>query len=166
MQILNLRHICIHNIYIIHVIINVLQGCRSLILYGMYFSITGSFSQISDQPNDIDESHKGAAFAASNSPTNTCNIREKSSQASSQSNDVDTSHKEAIISDDGVEVVDTSPQNIEHEDINPHNLIVGSVIEYDEPVQHACGEIRWIGKLPSETQTYAGVEMVKPGCYL
>ena len=123
--------------------------------------VGSSCSQISHQSNYTDDSHNGTVFAASNSQTN----RRNSSQASSQSNDIDNSHRERIISDDGIELVDRSSHNIESKDINPHNLMVGSVIEYecDEPAQCTCGEIKWIGELPDQEEVYAGVEMVKHG---
>ena len=46
--------------------------------------------------------------------------------------------------------------------------MVGSVVEYnhDETVQHACGVIKWIGKLPEQQVISAGVEMVKHEYYL
>ena len=71
-----------------------------------------------------------------------------SSQVSSQPIDVDDNHKEAA---NGIKLVDT----------NPHNLKIGSVIEYGEPPQ--CGVIKWIGNLSNETVTYAGLEMVRLG---
>lgn len=44
---------------------------------------------------------------------------------------------------------------------NPHNLEVGSIIQYGEPAQ--CGVIKWIGYLPGQTEISAGVEMVRHG---
>ena len=44
-------------------------------------------------------------------------------------------------------------------DTNPYNLMVGSVIQYGEPVQ--CGVIKWIGNLPNKTNKFAGVEVVR-----
>ena len=126
----------------------------------MMIIIIGRFSQISNQSDD---SRKNTVFAAAcNSQTSPCNLKENSSRASSQSHDIDSSCKEGIITDDDdVQLVDISSHSIERKDINPHNLMVGSVIEYDEPVQY--GVIKWIGKLPDQQAIFAGVEMVKHG---
>lgn len=68
----------------------------------------------------------------------------------SQSNNVnDSCDKEIFLTPTSIELVDT----------NPHNLEVGSVIQYGEPVQ--CGVIKWIGYLPNEIGMFAGIEMVR-----
>ena len=41
---------------------------------------------------------------------------------------------------------------------NPHNLIVGSAVQYMDFEQY--GVIKWIGTIPGTKDTYAGVEMV------
>ena len=125
----------------------------------MIIIIIGRFSQISNQSDD---SHKNTVFAAAcNSQTSPCNLKENTSQANGQLHDIDSSHKEGIITDDDVKLVGISSHSTERKDINPHNLMVGSVIEYDEPVQY--GVIKWIGKLPDQQAIFAGVEMVKHG---
>ena len=44
---------------------------------------------------------------------------------------------------------------------NPHNLIVGSAVQYLDTEQY--GVIKWIGILPGADKVmYAGVEMVRP----
>jgi len=43
--------------------------------------------------------------------------------------------------------------------MNPHNLAVGSAIQYDQPQKY--GVIKWIGTIPPrEKLLYAGIEMV------
>ena len=60
-----------------------------------------------------------------------------------------------------INVLTTS--SVELVDRNPYNLVVGSVIQYGEPVQ--CGVIKWIGNLPNKTDVFAGVEMVRKKFY-
>ena len=76
-------------------------------------------------------------------------IVENSFQQDSQSNDVGNSYNADVISTDNIHLIDT----------NPYDLKDGSVIQYGEPTQ--VGVIKWIGKLPYETEIFAGVEMVK-----
>lgn len=64
------------------------------------------------------------------------------------SNDVDDRHKGGIIAADSIEFIDS----------NPNNLEVGSIVQYGEPAWY--GMIKWIGKLPNETETSAELEMV------
>ena len=76
----------------------------------------------------------------------TC-LLEKSSEAVTQSSGVNQSRSESVPTPDNIQLMDT----------NPHNLDVGSVIEYDQN----CGVIKWIGKLAGDTELTAGLEMVK-----
>lgn len=64
------------------------------------------------------------------------------------SNDVDDRHKGGIISTNSIEVIDT----------NPNNLKVGSIVQFGKPARYAM--IKWIGKLPNETETSTELEMV------
>ena len=73
-------------------------------------------------------------------------IAEKSSQISSQCNDTD----------DKADCCSSA-------DTNSHNFKIGSDIKYGDPVQH--GVIKWIGKLPDQTEISAGVEMVSHGMF-
>ena len=41
---------------------------------------------------------------------------------------------------------------------NPHNLVVGSAVQYHNTKQY--GIIKWIGTLQGTNKTFAGVEMV------
>lgn len=41
---------------------------------------------------------------------------------------------------------------------NPYNLVVGSAVQY---LDKQYGVIKWIGILPGDKLTYAGVEMVR-----
>ena len=68
-------------------------------------------------------------------------ITEKSPQISSQCNDTDDKADSCCSAD-----------------TNSHDFKIGSVIKYGDPVQH--GVIKWIGKLPDQTEISAGVEMV------
>ena len=79
-------------------------------------------------------------------------ITEKSSQTRSQSND--THNKADCSSADSTQLVD----------INSCNLKIGSVIKYGTPIKY--GVIKWIGKLPDQVETSAGVEMVSHQCII
>ena len=68
-------------------------------------------------------------------------LAEKSSQISSHFNDTD----------DKADYCSSAYTNL-------HNFKIGSDIKYGDPVQH--GVIKWIGKLPDQTEISAGVEMV------
>ena len=118
----------------------------------------GSYSLISSKSDEAHDDHdEDTVFAAIKSQTNPCDhdVAEDSSQASGQSDNTDSSR---IISDDAADLVDTASLNIEDETINPHKFTVGSVIQYDDPP--LLGVIKWIGRLPTETEAWAGLEMV------
>ena len=74
-------------------------------------------------------------------------ITETYSQANSQSNNVVDNH--TVLATDSAQLVDTNPSNLE----------VGSVIQYGPQY----GVIKWIGKLPDQTEINAGLEMVRHG---
>ena len=76
-------------------------------------------------------------------------ITENSSQANSQISNVDDTHNKTVHSADDKHLVDT----------NQHKLKVESVIRYGEPARY--GVIKWIGNLPGQVETFAGVEMVR-----
>jgi len=131
------------------------------ILIILLTQFVGSCSLISSKSDEAHDDHdEDTVFAAIKSQTNPCDhdVAEDSSQASSQSDNTDSSHGEGIISDDAADLVDTASLNIEDETINPHKLTVGSVIQYDDPP--LLGVIKWIGRLPTETEAWAGLEMV------
>ena len=81
-------------------------------------------------------------------------ITENSSQANSQISNLDDTHNKIVHSADDKHLVDT----------NHHNLTVESVIRYGEPVRY--GVIKWIGNLPDQVETFAGLEMVRHLMYL
>ena len=76
-------------------------------------------------------------------------ITENSSQANSQISYLDDTHDKTIHSADDKHLVDT----------NQHNLTVESVIRYGKPLRY--GVIKWIGNLPDQVETFAGLEMVR-----
>ena len=76
-------------------------------------------------------------------------ITEKSSEANNQSSNIDSTYNKDVHFTDTKQLVDA----------NPCNLKVGSIIKYGDPVQY--GEIKWIGKLPDQAETFVGVEMVR-----
>ena len=76
-------------------------------------------------------------------------ITEIHSQTNSQSSSNVESHKGALVATDSTQPVDT----------NPYNLEVGSVVQYGSK----CGVIKWMGNIPDQTGTCAGLEMVMHG---
>ena len=76
------------------------------------------------------------------------------------------SNPEDIIAGSTVQNIDQSncvnvltTSSVELVDRNLYNLVIGSVMQYGEPVQ--CGVIKWIGNLPNKTHVFAKVEVVR-----
>lgn len=71
----------------------------------------------------------------------------------SRNRDRNSSDKDAVGHSESVHMPTTTSKAT-----NPHNLIVGSAVQYMDSEQY--GVIEWIGTLPGTKDTYAGVEMV------